>query len=392
MSDDDRDSKTEDATHKRIEDALEKGDVPVARDVALLASFAALLVTSHFVLPAVLGPLISALAGMFERSGYYKLSSPGDAASFGAGTIAAAASFVMPVALLLMLAGVVASAAQNLPRIVLKRVAPDWARVSPAKGWARLFGSDGRIEFLKAVIKLLAAVGMAAATLAAVQGHVRQTLFLQPSLLPQVLLQPLVAVLTMFTCAAAALAVADLVLARQKWNRSLRMSKQDVKTELKEADGNPQVKARLRALAQRHARRRMINSVPRATLVIANPTHFAIALRYVGGENGAPLVLAKGTDDLALRIRAVAEKNNIPVVENKALARSLYDVAEIDRMIPTPFYRAVAEIIHYVASRNAAQQLSRHYDHARSPAKLDVAARTSDRQRIERRGKRDPSG
>ena len=220
---------------------------------------------------------------------------------------------------------------------------------------------------------------MAGVTLAVTQSQMRQALFTSPHLLPQLLIHPLVAVLIMFTCAAAALAIADLVLARKKWNRSLRMSKQDIKTEMKEADGNPQVKARLRALAQRHARRRMISAVPRATLVIANPTHFAIALRYVGGESGAPLVLAKGTDDLALRIRAVAERNNIPVVENKALARSLFDVAEIDRMIPAPFYRAVAEIIRYVASRNAAHQQSRPDDNARRPKPLDIAARTNHR-------------
>jgi flagellar biosynthetic protein FlhB len=132
------------------------------------------------------------------------------------------------------------------------------------------------------------------------------------------------------------------------------MSRQEVKDEIKDAEGDPIVRARLRSLARDRSRRRMMAAVPRATLVLANPTHYAIALRYVASENAAPLVLAKGKDLVALKIRAIAEEHGIPVVDDKALVRSMYDHVEVDRMIPPDFYRAVAEIIHFLHARGAA--------------------------------------
>jgi flagellar biosynthesis protein FlhB len=148
------------------------------------------------------------------------------------------------------------------------------------------------------------------------------------------------------------LVAADVLWTRFKWRSDLRMTKQEVKEEHKQAEGDPHVRARMRSIARDRARRRMIAEVPRATVVITNPTHFAIALRYVRAEGGAPVVLAKGQDLLALKIREVAEAHEIPVVEDKPLARSLYDSVEVDQHIPPHLYRAVAEIIYYLHIRN----------------------------------------
>lgn len=126
------------------------------------------------------------------------------------------------------------------------------------------------------------------------------------------------------------------------------MTRQEVKEELKQIEGDPLMKSRMRSLALDRRRRSMIASVAKATLVVANPTHYAIALRYVREEGGAPRVLAKGKDIIALRIRQVAEEHDIPVMEDKALARSLYNSVEVDRMIPPEFYRAVAQLIHFL--------------------------------------------
>jgi len=131
------------------------------------------------------------------------------------------------------------------------------------------------------------------------------------------------------------------------------MTRQEVKDELKQVDGDPIVKARLRSLARDRQRKRMIAAVPRATLVIANPTHYAVALRYVREEGGAPLVVAKGQDLIALRIREVATEHGIPVIENKTLAQSLYRSVEVDKMIPAEFYKAVAEIVFFLLARQA---------------------------------------
>jgi flagellar biosynthetic protein FlhB len=126
------------------------------------------------------------------------------------------------------------------------------------------------------------------------------------------------------------------------------MSRQELKEEFKQSEGDPFVKARMRSLAQDRARRRMIASVPKASFVIANPTHYAIALRFVREEGGAPMVLAKGKDLVALKIREVAERHGVPVLERKELARAMYDFVEVDKMIPQEFYRPVAELIHYL--------------------------------------------
>ena len=149
------------------------------------------------------------------------------------------------------------------------------------------------------------------------------------------------------------LAAADLVWSRLHWKRDLRMSRQDVKDEQKQMLGDPLVKARLRSVALERSRKRMMSAVPTATLVVANPTHYAIALRYVREEGGAPKVVAKGQDLIALKIREIAEANDIPVIEDKALARSMYDRVEVDMMIPPEFYRAIAEIVHFLNTRGA---------------------------------------
>jgi flagellar biosynthetic protein FlhB len=129
------------------------------------------------------------------------------------------------------------------------------------------------------------------------------------------------------------------------------MTRQEIKDEMKEGEGDPLVKARLRSLARDRARRRMLSAVPRATVVIANPTHFAVALRYDRGEGGAPLVVAKGADLVALRIREMATRHGVPIIEDKPLARALYAAVEVDQWIPPEFYKAVARILYYLYTR-----------------------------------------
>jgi flagellar biosynthetic protein FlhB len=164
-----------------------------------------------------------------------------------------------------------------------------------------------------------------------------------------------VALLTGLALLSFSLLIFDLPVAHVLWRRSLRMAPQEIKDERKQSEGDPHIKARRRSIAKARARQRMLKAVPRATLVIANPTHFSVALRYVRSEGGAPRVVAKGQDLVALTIRRLAEENGIPIVEDKALARSLYAVVEVDQMIPVEFYRAVAEIlIRLQAGRNRA--------------------------------------
>jgi flagellar biosynthetic protein FlhB len=178
------------------------------------------------------------------------------------------------------------------------------------------------------------------------------TMFSDPLQLPETILGLSMRLLAAVSVATILLVAADLLFSRILWRRDLRMSKQEIKDEMKQAEGDPMVKARQRQIARERNQRRMMASVPKATVVIANPTHYAIALRYVREEGGAPLVVAKGVDAMALKIREIAETHDIPVVEDKLLARSMYDHVEVDQMIPPQFFKAVAEVIYYLHERS----------------------------------------
>jgi flagellar biosynthetic protein FlhB len=185
------------------------------------------------------------------------------------------------------------------------------------------------------------------------QHDILNAMFMEPSALPGVVWIMSNRLLATVVVATVVLVAADLVWSNLFWHRELRMTRQELKDEMKQVDGDPIVKSRQRSLARDRMRKRMIAAVPRATVVITNPTHYAVALRYVREEGGAPLVVAKGQDLIALKIREVAVANGIPVIENKSLARSLYKSAEVDRMIPPEFYKAVAEIVFFLLARQA---------------------------------------
>lgn len=180
-----------------------------------------------------------------------------------------------------------------------------------------------------------------------------EAMYTDPVALPEMILNIAMRIVSAICIATIVLVAIDLAWARFHWRRELRMTKQEIKDEHKQAEGDPLIKARLRSLARDRSRQRMIASASRATLVIANPTHFAIALRYKREENAAPMVVAKGMDVIALKIREVAEQNRIPVIENKALARALYEAVQVDQVIPAEFFRPVAEIIYFLQSKQA---------------------------------------
>jgi flagellar biosynthesis protein FlhB len=224
----------------------------------------------------------------------------------------------------------------------------DIARLSPIAGFGRLFSPRSAVELLKSIIKVgavaLVAFWSAAPTVAQLTRMAREPVEYLPHDFYTVLLRMLMAVMILVTL----LAGADYAYQRYAFMKSMRMTKQEVKDEHKQAEGDPKIKARLRQIRNERARKRMMAAVPKASVVITNPTHYAVALKYELGDTGAPKVVAKGADLLALRIREIAEENDVPIVENPPLARSLYATVEVDREIPPEHYKAVAEIISYV--------------------------------------------
>jgi flagellar biosynthetic protein FlhB len=349
----DKDSKTEEPTEKKIRDAYERGSVPFSREAATLASLLGILVIMSFGLVGGVARLNVSLGRFLDNPGGWSLENSADAIGLFYALAGDSLPLLVPAVLILMTAGLMSSVLQNTPRIVLERVRPQLSRLSISKGWQRLFGAQGQIEFLKSVFKLTAVVVLGYLLLRSAQHEAMNAMVMEPAALPSLVLSLATRLLWAVAVAALVLVAADIVWSRLFWHRQLRMTRQEVKDELKQADGDPIVKARMRSLARDRLRKRMMAAVPRATVVIANPTHYAVALRYVREEGGAPLVVAKGLDLIALRIREIATEHGIPVVENKTLAQSLYKSVEVDKMIPAEFYKAVAEIVFFVLARQA---------------------------------------
>lgn len=349
----DDDGKTFEPTEKKLREAAERGDLPVSREAALLGGLGATLAVCSLTLRDGAARLADTLAHIVEDPARWRLNNGADAGDLLGVLLGAAASFVVPIFTIFLVAGLAVSFAQNAPSVVLDRIAPKLSKVSPAAGLARLLGKAGAVEFAKSVVKLVIMGSVAALVLMAERDTVADTIFVSPALVPDRVLGLLMKLLSGITAAFVLVGIADIAWTRVKWRKRMMMTRQEVKDEHKQSEGDPAVKARRRSLALDRRRRRMMADVPRATLVIANPTHFSIALRYKREEGGAPVVVAKGQDILALKIREIAGQHGIAVIENKPLARSMYDLVEVGELIPPEFYKAVAEVIHYVQSRDA---------------------------------------
>jgi flagellar biosynthesis protein FlhB len=353
------DDKTEEPTEKKIRDAIERGDLPRSREATLFAGLMASLVVCSLMLRASAARVVEALAHLMDSTGDWSLHNGADVAALGAILGGPVAALLVPVLIVFVVAGLGMSFAQSMPTVVLERIMPKLSRVSPQAGIGRLFNTHGLIESGKGLAKLALIGGVVFLLLRSEERDVIDALFTEPAAVPGLLLAIVTRLMAGVAAAFSLIAIADFFWAKTSWRKRLRMSRREVKDEMKQAEGDPIVKAKRRSLQLDRSRRRMMADVPRATVVIANPTHYAIALRYVRAEGGAPVVLAKGKDLIALRIREIATECGIAVIENKPLARSMYDHVEVSQAIPPEFYKAVAEIIHFIQSRAAGRSAPR---------------------------------
>ncbi len=346
----DKESKTEEATEKKIRDSMDKGQVPFARELPALASFLAILTFMLFFMQRGAADLGDFLSIFLERAHEWELANAHDAAMLQRAVFFQIAGILGLFMALLMAAGIAASVIQNVPRFVGERIRPQASRLSLKKGWDRLFGMQGWVEFAKSLGKMLIVGGFVIFTLRQAQDQLLAGMITQPVAFTAVIRDLAIDVVLAIVVIMTVIAAADFLWSRFHWRQELRMTRQEVKDELKQTDGDPILKARIRSVQRDRARNRMMQSVPRATLIIANPTHFSIALRYVREENAAPIVVAKGQDLVALKIREIAAEHGIPVFENVELARSMYKQVSVDSMIPPQFYQAVAELVRVVYS------------------------------------------
>lgn len=359
MADDtDPESKTEEPSAKRLSDARAKGDVVKSADIPQLASLVGAVSVVILAGGWLTRDLSAALYPFIAHAGTIDLSSGGAMVVMKQATMAALPPLIL-VMLVSALAGAVAHIAQSGFLLTPSKLKPDFSKLDLIKGLGRIFGIDGLVQFAKSAVKFLVTGLIAWMVLKPHVGEVRNLVGLDPALmLPEAMKLSkslLIAVIIFLTGTAAF----DWFWQRQRFMNRMRMTLQEVKEEFKQSDGDPHIKGKRRQIQMQRSRQRMMQQVPKATVVVMNPTHYAVALKYEAGETPAPLCVAKGVDELALKIRAIAEEHGVPVLEDPPLARALYASVEVDEEIPVEHFEAVAKVISFILNGKKPQSRAR---------------------------------
>jgi flagellar biosynthetic protein FlhB len=345
--DSDQDNKTEEPTYKRLEDARKKGQLPTTKELNTLFLFLTLALVLGMLAPSLSRSLVATLSPFLTR--------PEDiSVDFGNLQILlmhvlAETGIIMGVPLLMfMLAALAAGGMQTRFNISAEPLIPKLEKLSLIKGFGRIFSMKSLVEFLKGLIKIT--IAGTVATMAVwpskdmLQGlpdeDTRDILVMMMTMTMRLLLG---VIIVMFF-----LALLDYLYQRFVFMKSMRMTKQEVRDEYRQQEGDPMVKQKLKAIRTERSRKRMMAAVPMADVVITNPTHYAVALQYDPAVMQAPVVVAKGTDKVALRIREIAEEHKVMVLRNPPLARALFASTDVDDTIPLEYYKAVAQVIGYV--------------------------------------------
>ncbi|WP_300298758.1 flagellar biosynthesis protein FlhB [Ferrovibrio sp.] len=342
----DPDSKTEDPSGKRLADAAKQGNIARSQEIGhwfiFLAATIALWVMGDMLSRRVIGATLF----FFEQPHRIPID-PSHLTQLAVNMAMDVGLVMAPVLGLFVVFSLAASIMQNKPQVTFEKLKPDISKLSPMAGLKRIFSVSGAVEFVKNLMK----VGLIGAILFAILipelDKLEALIDLDLSVILPFCISIVFKLLGSLIGIMAVVSVADYLYQRYNYIKQLRMTRQEVKDEHKETEGDPIIKARLRQLRMQRVRKRMMANVPQASVVVTNPTHYAVALKYEEGQSEAPIVVAKGVDVLARRIREIATEHDVPIVENPPLARALYKV-ELDEPIPIDHYRAVAEVISYV--------------------------------------------
>ncbi|MCA0922663.1 flagellar biosynthesis protein FlhB [Pseudooceanicola nanhaiensis] len=350
--DTDKDNRTEEPTLRKLRKARQQGDVPSSREPGILMGVLSLTIIAMFLLPQMGPNLAGVLGNIFRIAGTVEIGE--DRAGLrdvGQVTWSLARSLGVvlgPVLVLLVTTAIFGVLVQGETVVAVERIKPKMSKINPLAGFKRIFSVDALVEFLKSVSKVLF-VGSVAVWVGT--RAVRQ-IWQGEGMLPETLLayigRQVALLLIIVTVFLAVLSIVDVIWKRHRWMQKQRMTLQEVKEEHKENEGDPQIKARRMQQRRKRAKQRIKTAVPKATVILTNPTHFAVALRYEQGTDIAPVCVAKGADLMAAQIRKLALEHEVPIVENKPLARALFTVAEIDEQIPLEHWQAVAEIIGFL--------------------------------------------
>jgi flagellar biosynthesis protein FlhB len=347
MADVERDERTEEPSQRRLQEARDRGQVPRSRE---LTNFASLIGGSAVLL--ALGPSLAAdFARQMRQSLGFDPAILADSWSMVTAlgvTAGAAVQILLPLLAALVVLVVLASIALGGWNVSISALKPDFSRLSLGAGLARILSAQGAGELGKAVLKLLVVGAIAFGVVKMTMGEVLNLGALPTGAAIGRSAHLLAWTLVALSAGLAVIALVDVPMQLMRWKSSLRMSRHELREEAKESDGRPEVKGRIRQLQQQAARRRMMQDVPKADVVIVNPTHFAVALKYDAKKMRAPRVVAKGADLIAQNIRRIATENRVAIFESPKLARALFRSTDINSEIPADLYVAVAQVLSYI--------------------------------------------
>lgn len=342
----DKSQKTEEPTQKKLEDARKKGDIAKSLDVPVW-----FLILASAAILAAAGPLGAMIADplyrIMDHPHAFRLQDGGAQELMGQLLF----SLALPLGVIfgaIAVASVLGHLIQHRPLWTGEKMKPELSKLSPGKGLKRMFGAQGWVNLLKSILKMAA---ISAAMIYAVWPEataISESSQLEPAgilaMTQAIAGRLLVAVIVVIGIIAAM----DFVWQRWSFMQRMRMSRRDIREETKQQEGDPHIRARLRQIRLERSRKRMMQNVPKSTVVITNPTHYSVALRYDPDKDAAPVCMAKGADEVALRIREKAKEHNIPIVENVPLARALFASVEIEESVPREHFEAVAKVIGFV--------------------------------------------
>lgn len=348
----DRSNKTQPPTEKKLRDARKKGDVPSSRETGNMMVVVSLAIIVIFALQWQVPNLVETLTSPINQAGMIDI---------GVGTVGLAklrqivGLFVTtvfltltPIFLILIVGAMFGVLLQGQTVVSLERIKPKLSKVSPAKGLKRLFSANTLVEFAKNLLKVLVVASLAAwVTDRAVQ-NIWEDLGFIPENLPAYMGDAARRLLVATAAFLVPIAIADILWRRFEWHKNQMMSVKEIRDEMKEAEGDPFIKGKRAALRRERSQQRIAVSVPAATVILANPTHYSVALKYDKDVDLAPVCVAKGADHMALQIREIASDYDVPIIENKSLARALFAAAEVGDMVPKEHWEVVAEIIGFL--------------------------------------------
>ncbi len=353
MADDqDKSTKTEEPTEKKLRDARRKGDVPNSKETGNMVVVLSLIGIVALILPWRADDLMAALGSQIGLSGQWTIGEGASGLRDLNGNLQVLRQQLLigiaPMFGLMLLGAVAGTLLQGSTVVALDRIKPKLSKLSPMKGLKRLFSAASLVEFLKNLIKVVVVGTMAVwITIGAVKQVWESPGFL-PETLPIYLQSQAVKLLFATAAFLVPIALADMLWRRYEWRNRQRMSHKDIKDEHKESEGSPEIRAKRAMLRRQRSQQRIATAVPLANLVLTNPTHCSVALKYDPAVDIAPVCVAKGADHMARRIRELAHEHGIPMIENKPLTRVLFEAVEVDETVPADHWEVVAEIVGFV--------------------------------------------